>query len=494
MKRQYKALLILLPFLLVGAVSLWRAAQPGPGLVMEQAAERSILSLPEHKIAKRFRHVRLHPDAVEDVRRGGRLIELELFPGETVQIRLEESEFTSGNSTEVMGEVVGVPRSMAVFVTVDDALAGTVELPDGRQFLVNYAGNGEHSVVEVDPLAMQSPHHLQEHYVARPIELAPDADAAIMPQLQWGVTNQVNGFPQFTHVLTQTNPWPTQVLQGPINWGPPIISIMILYTPEAKRQCTGLLGIETRARLSVAQVNAAFRRSAITAKLLIAHIGQINYRTSGDLGTDLKALTYGTDMNLYNAHVLRQQYRADLVSLFVGASAGELFHGMGWMITSFNPAPSYGMSVIEGVYAPTSVFAHEIGHNLGCQHATNDIGSWVTGAFTNSNGMRFNVNVNGQNYPMRTIMAYGAGPRLGYYSNPVINVWGSATGDTNLANNAWTIQRTAPMVGNYLTQIVQTQMLTNNYSTSLQSGSSSSQSLPPNRATIRLPGGGLTGN
>ena len=157
------------------------------------------------------------------------------------------------------------------------------------------------------------------------------------------------------------------------------------------------------------------------------------------------------------------------------------------MITSFNPAPSYGMSVIEGVYAPTSVFAHEIGHNLGCQHATNDIGSWVNGAFTNSNGMRFNANVNGQTYPLRTIMAYGAGPRLGYYSNPSINVWGAPTGDTNLANNAWTIQQTAPMVGNYLTQIIQTQMLTNNYS------SSSSQSLPLNRTTIRLPGG-ISGN
>jgi hypothetical protein len=296
----------------------------------------------------------------------------------------------------------------------------------------------------------------------------------------------VNGFSAFTHVLTRTNPWPTQVLQGAVNWGPPIISIMILYTPEAKKQSTGLLGIETRARLSVAQVNAAFRRSGITAKLVLAHLGPINYRTSGNLVTDLKALTYGTTLDLYNAHVMRQQYRADLVSLFVGASPGELFHGTGWMITSFNPAPSYGMTVMEGVYAPTSVFAHEIGHNLGCQHATNDIGSWINGAFTNSNGMRFNVTVNGNNYPMRTIMAYGAGPRLGYFSNPNINVWGSPTGDTNSANNAWTIQQTAPMVGNYLTQIIQAKKLTNN--------ASSQSAIPINRTTVRLPVGGFNGN
>ncbi|MBT5322183.1 MAG: hypothetical protein HOL43_07450 [Verrucomicrobiales bacterium] len=486
MKRQYIALLILLPFLVVGGLQLWRATQPAPALILEEAAKRPIISLPERKIAKRFRHVKLHPDALQDVREGGRIIELELFPGETVRIRLEDSEYTSGNSTEVMGEVVGVPRSLALFVTVDDALAGTVELPDGRQFLVNYAGNGEHSVVELDPLAMQTPHALQEHFAAKPVEVAPDADAAIMPALQWGVTNRVNGFSAFTHVLTRTNPWPTQVLQGAVNWGPPIISIMILYTPEAKKQSTGLLGIETRARLSVAQVNAAFRRSGITAKLVLAHLGPINYRTSGNLVTDLKALTYGTTLDLYNAHLMRQQYRADLVSLFVGASPGELFHGTGWMITSFNPAPSYGMTVMEGVYAPTSVFAHEIGHNLGCQHATNDIGSWVKGAFTNSNGMRFNVTVNGQNYPMRTIMAYGAGPRLGYFSNPNINVWGSPTGNTNSANNAWTIQQTAPMVGNYLTQIIQAKKLTNN--------ASSQRAVPINRSTVRWPAGGFNGN
>ena len=116
MKRQYKALLILLPFLAVGGFQLWRAAQPAPGLVLEEATARPIDSLPERKFAKRFRHVKLHPETLQDVREGGRIIELELFPGETVRIRLEESEYTSGNSTEVMGEVIGVPRSLVVFV------------------------------------------------------------------------------------------------------------------------------------------------------------------------------------------------------------------------------------------------------------------------------------------------------------------------------------------------------------------------------------------
>ena len=87
---------------------------------------------------------------------------------------------------------------------------------------------------------------------------------------------------------------------------------------------------------------------------------------------------------------------------------------------------------------------------------------------------------------MRTIMAYGVGPRLGYFSNPNINVWGSPTGNTNSANNAWTIQQTAPMVGNYFTQIIQAKKLITN--------AVSQSAIPINRAIVRGPVGGFNGN
>ena len=63
---------------------------------------------------------------------------------------------------------------------------------------------------------------------------------------------------------------------------------------------------------------------------------------------------------------------------------------------------------------------------------------------------------------MRTLMAYGVGRRLGYFSNPNVNVWGVPTGDTNFANNAFTIQQMAPVVGSYFTQIIQTTQLVPN--------------------------------
>ena len=57
--------------------------------------------LPEASMAKRYRHVRLNPDTVTAVQTGDRLITLELFPGESIKVRLEKATSTDPMSTEV---------------------------------------------------------------------------------------------------------------------------------------------------------------------------------------------------------------------------------------------------------------------------------------------------------------------------------------------------------------------------------------------------------
>ena len=485
-KERKEILLFVLPMAVLLAVVFW-PEDSEPVLVMREAEVRPDSAVPEASIAKRYRHVQLNHGAVQAVREGGQVIELELFPGETIRVRLQESEQTGLQSTEVYGAIEGVPGSMVTLVTYENVLAGMVQYPDGRTFMINYAGGAEHSIVELDSDAMHTPLDLQEHFAAQPPVRSPDGLVTIAPQLQFGVTNRVPGFPQFTYTLNGTNPWPTQVLQGPINYGPPIVGIMVVYTPTAKKECAGLLGVESRIRLSVAQVNAAFRRSLITAKLVLLNTAEIEYTTSGNLYSDLLNLTFGLTPQLLEVHKLRQVNRADLVSLFVGGSP-QIFHGISWMLNGMWPAASYGFNVVEGIYAPTSVFAHEIGHNLGCQHATNDIGGNVKGAFTNSHGLQFNTTVAGSTYPMRTIMAYGAGPRLGYYSNPSVQVWGSPTGITNSANNAYTISQTAPMVGSYMTEIIHTMKLGPNVQSSitLLPGTATRPGLRQPQRTIRL--------
>ena len=93
-----------------------------PVLVEAQLPERLKDSLPEAPIAKRFRHVELSPAAVDAVREGERIIQLNLFPGETVRVRLDKAEKTDPVSTEVHGEVDDVMEPAASLPVVHDAI------------------------------------------------------------------------------------------------------------------------------------------------------------------------------------------------------------------------------------------------------------------------------------------------------------------------------------------------------------------------------------
>ena len=438
-------------------------------IVSDELPARDQDMLPEAKVAERFRHVRINASAVEAVQAGDQVISLELFPGETVQVRLNRAEKTDPVSTEVHGDVIGQPGATASFITFEGVMAGSVELADGRKFLINYADDEAHSIVELAASGVHSPDNFGVHPDPLTLFRSPDGEVISMPQLGFtpytpGVTNRVPGFPGFTHVLTLTNTMSTNLWPVPLTpiYGPPIIGVLACYTGLAETQCGGKRGVETRVRISVAQVNNAFRRSAINAKLILLGTEKVNHVTSGNSTTDLVDLTFGATQPLYDVHLKRQLYRADLVSLFTGASPRNIMHGSSWMLNSTNGAPAYGFNVVEAVYAPTSVFVHEIGHNLGCSHATNDVGGFAKGSFTNSHGWKFGITTNGNTYPMRTLMSYGVGRRLGYFSNPNVNVWGVPTGDTNFANNAFTIQQMAPVVGSYFTQIIQTTQLVPN--------------------------------
>ena len=418
-------------------------------LAPAQVAEAEKTPVPEANIAKRTRHVSLMPGILQTLKKPKGSLRIELFPGETVTIDFEQIDANPKDYTSVIGAVRGQPGSQVSLVTHKGAFGGSVNLGDGRSFLINYTGKDRYAVVELDHSKMTVSDEMQAHYSAGlpSPDQVPENGAVSLPQLPWNQTVPVPGMPWFTTTLIGTNPWPQQTNV----YGPPIIGTMVLYTPEARDQLAGLLGVETRIRLAVSQINACFRYSGTSASIRLAHSGLINYNSTGNITTDLQMMTYAIGPQTPEIHSLRVQHRADLVTLMVPNSGLNLMHGTSWLLTSFNPAPAFGFNVIEAPFVNTSVLAHEIGHNLGCNHATNDIGAIFGGAFTNSFGYRFNtVSVNGITNQIRTLMAYGPGRRIGYFSNPGINFWGVPTGDTNTANNAYTIERTAPMVGTYM--------------------------------------------
>ena len=448
--RKLWALLVVVLFVVaLAGVWLFRT-RPAPHLISSKpVAAPTKQVLPEKRITKRQRYVQLDANVAKIILKEEKgAVQLELFPGEVVTVDFERSDMESAESATVTGGVRGQPGSEAVLISHKGVVAGSIMLGDGRSFLVNFAGENRHSVVELDPDKMAQPDHLTRHMADKMPRKLPRNTIISMPQLPWNQTIPVPGMPWFTTTLIGTNPWP----QGPPVYGPPVVSLMVLYTAKASQELSGLLGVESRIRLAVGQVNAALKYSGTTAKVRLVHSEEIAYNSTGDLQTDLQNMTFGIGPVMPKVHDLRWEHRADLVSLWVESNSQNLMHGTAWMLTSFDPAPAFGFNAIEGIYCNTSVLAHEIGHNLGCNHATNDVGGFLQGAFTNSYGYRFGVfdTNSGVTYNFRTIMAYGAGRQIGYFSNPAINFWGVATGDTNWANNAYTIERTAPMVGSYM--------------------------------------------
>ncbi|MDG2214641.1 MAG: hypothetical protein P8M70_12485, partial [Verrucomicrobiota bacterium] len=114
--------------LLLGLAGFWwlSASNSEPTLIGTVLPKRSKDSVPEAAIAKRFRHVEINSRAVDAVSEGQQTISLNLFPDETIRVRLGKSEQTDPVSSEVHGEIIGLPGSAVSFVTYNGTLAGSI--------------------------------------------------------------------------------------------------------------------------------------------------------------------------------------------------------------------------------------------------------------------------------------------------------------------------------------------------------------------------------
>ena len=99
-------------------------------------------------------------------------------------------------------------------------------------------------------------------------------------------------------------------------------------------------------------------------------------------------MTAPGDGYIDNVHALRNTYQADVVSL-ITETPGSPYCGVAWLMAGNNPAfAPNAFSVVErscmtGYYS----FGHEIGHNMGLNHARADpVG---TGAFSYSYGYKW---------------------------------------------------------------------------------------------------------
>lgn len=221
------------------------------------------------------------------------------------------------------------------------------------------------------------------------------------------------------------------------------VDIMVVYTAQARDAAGGTAGMLSRIDAAMAQANLSLSNSGAQTVLRLVHTAEVNYTETGNLGTELERLTTTGNGHMDVVHSLRNLHGADLVALLTGRTDTSGWAGVAWLMTT--PASwfeTHAFSVTRQDYATLHTFIHEIGHNMGSNHAPGDSGSELGGAYDYSFGHRFTAG--GTQY--RTVMAYAPGTRISHFSNPSVTFGGTATGVANERDNARSIRNTRDIV------------------------------------------------
>ncbi len=484
-----KISVIALVLLLACAAVLWLLQRPSPPpLFAEVPADAATASSADRDLAKRVRFVRLNEKVVSQLAQANSEVRLNFFKGDAPTALIERTEENINQSITSYGTLKDMPHSQVILVAGGGTLAGSVMMPDGRMYLISHASDGIHKILEVANeklpdcdagrsgdiarrskdgkavMAFQStssrtsqryPATVQRVNLRMRTSSSPTATTPVTPVVTTTVppviTQPTVTPPTNTTTVTAPTKAVTKAVTAPTKatptkaGGSATIDILVVYTPQAKADHGGKSGAENMITTAAAQANTALKNSKINATIRVVHMAEVTYTEGAGVADDLAAVTDGSTPALQQVHQLRLQYKADLVTLFTAAH-GASSVGVGWLMPG-QAIPDNGYNVVELQAAPMLTFIHETGHGLGCNH-TKDGDS--AGAFPYSFGHRFKpTDSKAPSSDYRTVMAYAPGVRVPYFSNPSVSYYGTATGVTDDADNARTINQTASIVAAY---------------------------------------------
>ena len=348
----------------------------------------------------------------------GRPVILNLFDDVVLQARTLRAERTDHGMTWV-GKLAGPSPGDAVIVVYDGVVEGSVSSADGA-YTITWADGGQ-VVQQLDESAFPEDGSCFE-------EVAPAAPES----------------PDTHEVALDDGS---------------IVDVLVAYTPAARAAAGGTSQMQAKIQLAVTETNQGYANSNVVQRLRLVGTTETSYtEVATSISTDLNRVTSTSDGYMDEVPTLRDTYRADIVSLIgSGYAAGSGACGVAWLMSGNSPSfAPYAYSVVDvtcmtGYYS----FGHEIGHNMGLNHARVDpVGP---GAYFYSFGYKDPGNA------FRTVMAYNCPvscPRVLYFSNPTVFYGGKKTGinctdpncitpDSTSAYNALSLNNTRVTVANW---------------------------------------------
>jgi len=239
------------------------------------------------------------------------------------------------------------------------------------------------------------------------------------------------------------------------------IDIMLVYDTTATDWVATHGGMTTFSQDAVGRMNQVMTNSGVDIRFRLAHAMPVEYTTTSSDTTsmvdDLYALHDGVGP-FAAVHAARDQYGADLVAMLVDHGSAYGYVGIGYVMGSWtgNANAAYSVNAIRSVDIGHSL-THEVGHNLGAQHAKDqDVSPGPNLLFTNpsaeySAGWYFTGN-NLQLY--HTVMAYNYTNNTFYadvplFSTPLITHEGTTVGDAQDGDNARLLGLTKVVAAGY---------------------------------------------
>ncbi len=373
-------------------------------------------------------------------------IVLNLFDDVSVTVVRDRIEERSENCYTWFGQVPGRGYSSVILTVENWDMAGYISI-DAKTYHVRPLGNEIHVVRELDSCAFPS----DVPDAVTPPDFYPDLNT--VPEAQYDAVPEVQCYDDGS-----------------------IIDVMVVYTDDVASASSNIVA---EIQLAIDQANQTYENSGIVQRLRLVRTAEVNYEESDDANTNLNRIIDPYDLCLDQIHDWRDQYHADVVSLWVergmdcdsrGCFVYETL-GRAWSPSDLSGGPiSSGgaFSVVRRKWATDDyAFAHELGHNMGAGH--DEDAPKHNGSFPYSHGYVWD-GWTLIHYGLKSIMASDdwcgnnfilACPRVGYWSNPNIYYeicelpfnWpctGSKPfGNVNTAYNSRTLNETAYEVANF---------------------------------------------
>jgi peptidyl-Asp metalloendopeptidase len=221
-----------------------------------------------------------------------------------------------------------------------------------------------------------------------------------------------------------------------------LIDVLVVYTTPVRTALGGNTQAEAFAQQAVNAANTAYQNSEITPRLrLVGTMEAVNYTENG-LSAALNWVRSDP-----NVAAMRNTVNADLVSILVENDPANC--GLGALMRTVRP--SFAFSAFSATRRSCAVgnltFAHELGHNQGCEHNPENGGAPTSASYP----FAFGHYVNGS---FRTVMSYSdpcssGCSRVAHFSNPAVSFAGVATGVLNERDNHQVINNTAFTVAQF---------------------------------------------